>query len=157
MKARFEIDPNHAFVVGQNDTPRIAPDSPMVDFSVRRTPPVPFALLNVQSGPVTYPPEPRSLSTSEEITKAVFYGPHECVHCGCLIVKQGNLPPGQNGAEYDYPEGPIYPNTTWVSHVHREPAASYYAEREVFGFSLKPSAARAVASMILSAATEAGR
>ena len=44
---------------------------------------------------------------------AVFYGPHRCVRCHALICKASFE---QGGAEYDYPDGPIYPNTAWSLH-----------------------------------------
>lgn len=47
--------------------------------------------------------------------KRVFYGPYDCPHCRALICKAARE---DGGAEYDYPEGPIYPNTLWVRHAH---------------------------------------
>jgi hypothetical protein len=44
----------------------------------------------------------------------IFYGPHNCGGCDNLIVKAAVE---QGGAEYDAPEGPIYPNTPWKLHV----------------------------------------
>ena len=43
----------------------------------------------------------------------VFYGPHPCEACGGMICKASR---GQGGEEFDYPEGPIYPNTEWKRH-----------------------------------------
>ena len=43
----------------------------------------------------------------------VFYGPHNCKDCGDLICKASRT---QGGESFNYPEGPIYPNTTWVRH-----------------------------------------
>lgn len=43
----------------------------------------------------------------------VFYGPHECVRCGKAIAKASTQ---QGGEEFDYPDGPIYPNTAWDRH-----------------------------------------
>lgn len=43
----------------------------------------------------------------------VFYGPHRCERCGRMIAKAERE---QGGKEYDYPEGPIYPNTKWRRH-----------------------------------------
>lgn len=43
----------------------------------------------------------------------VFYGPHPCERCGKTICKAAR---GEGGIEYDYPEGPIYPNTRWTKH-----------------------------------------
>jgi hypothetical protein len=52
-----------------------------------------------------------------EITSAkdlIYYGPHKCHRCDKIICK---VAVEQGGEEYDYPEGPIYPNTDWVLHV----------------------------------------
>lgn len=56
----------------------------------------------------------------------IYYGPHACGDCypdkkgepgsAVTIVKVSRE---QGGAEFDYPDGPIYPNTVWVPHVHR--------------------------------------
>jgi hypothetical protein len=43
----------------------------------------------------------------------VYYGPHPCERCGGMICK---VSIDQGGKEYDYPAGPIYPNTKWVEH-----------------------------------------
>lgn len=45
-----------------------------------------------------------------------FYGPHACSECGALICKASF---DEGGEEFDYPQGPIYPNTQWQAHVHR--------------------------------------
>ena len=62
-----------------------------------------------------------------DMSGVVFYGPYACENCypdapaipvpSVLIVKAARE---QGGAEFDYPEGPIYPNTVWVPHVHRK-------------------------------------
>ena len=44
----------------------------------------------------------------------IFYGPHPCEACGGMICKASR---GQGGEEFDYPEGPIYPNTEWKRHA----------------------------------------
>ena len=44
----------------------------------------------------------------------VFYGPHPCEACGGMICKAARA---QGGEEFDYPEGPIYPNTEWKRHA----------------------------------------
>ena len=46
----------------------------------------------------------------------IFYGPHACEDCGVMIAKASRE---QGGEAFDYPEGPIYPNTPWAPHVHR--------------------------------------
>jgi hypothetical protein len=46
--------------------------------------------------------------------KTVFYGPHACDVCDKLIAKTSKE---EGGIAYDYPEGPIYPNTAWNLHV----------------------------------------
>lgn len=43
----------------------------------------------------------------------VFYGPHPCKACGKTITKASHH---QGGEEFDYPDGPIYPNTEWRRH-----------------------------------------
>ena len=43
----------------------------------------------------------------------VFYGPHPCARCGAMIAKASYT---QGGEEFDYPDGPIYPNTDWRRH-----------------------------------------
>lgn len=43
----------------------------------------------------------------------LFYGPHACSQCGRMIAKAAVK---QGGAEYNYPLGPIYPNTDWRRH-----------------------------------------
>jgi hypothetical protein len=42
-----------------------------------------------------------------------FYGPHDCFSCGRKICKASNQ---EGGESFDYPEGPIYPNTQWNRH-----------------------------------------
>jgi hypothetical protein len=66
----------------------------------------------------------------------VYYGPHACENCyqdalpgqpkpAVMICKAARE---QGGEEFDYPEGPIYPNTVWQPHVHRVFAPSEPAE-----------------------------
>lgn len=43
----------------------------------------------------------------------VFYGPHPCERCGEEIAKVARE---QGGDEYQYPEGPVYPNSEWRPH-----------------------------------------
>lgn len=45
--------------------------------------------------------------------KRIFYGPHKCHYCEKTICKASVE---QGGVEYEYPEGPIYPNTKWIRH-----------------------------------------
>jgi hypothetical protein len=47
-------------------------------------------------------------------SEIVYYGPHECSNCGVLVAKMA-IEFGGNA--FTYPEGPIYPNTEWHSHV----------------------------------------
>lgn len=45
----------------------------------------------------------------------VYYGPHPCERgCGVQIAKAERA---KGGAEWEYPEGPIYPNTRWRIHT----------------------------------------
>jgi|SRR5690348_4831909 len=43
----------------------------------------------------------------------IYYGPHPCPACGYTICKVANE---QGGEAFDYPVGPIYPNTNWTIH-----------------------------------------
>lgn len=47
-------------------------------------------------------------------SRIVYYGPHSCDNCGAMVCRMG-LEFGGN--RFDYPEGPIYPNTEWHPHV----------------------------------------
>lgn len=42
-----------------------------------------------------------------------FYGPHDCFSCGRKICKASNQ---EGGESFDYPDGPVYPNTQWNRH-----------------------------------------
>lgn len=44
----------------------------------------------------------------------IYYGPHACSNCGALICKMGHE---FGGNAFNYPTGPIYPNTEWAPHV----------------------------------------
>jgi hypothetical protein len=155
MKATFKLDGCHTLIIGA-DFPKASHDPNTVDLGIQYEPIWPGPLSG-SIRPTVYPkPVPALTEHDSRDPERVFYGPHPCVHCGWMIVKEGNLEPGDHrGAEFDYPDGPIYPNTRWVPHVHRDVDRRQLEPRLTYGFSLKPSAARAVASMILSAATEA--
>jgi hypothetical protein len=56
------------------------------------------------------PREERMTQTTDD---RIFYGPHPCARCGKTIVKASYE---QGGEEFDYPDGPIYPNTEWHRH-----------------------------------------
>lgn len=43
----------------------------------------------------------------------IFYGPHSCAYCGQRICRSSKA---QGYKTFDYPIGPIYPNTIWNSH-----------------------------------------
>lgn len=47
------------------------------------------------------------------MSERVFYGPHSCALCGATICKASRH---HGSEEFDYPDGPIYPNTVWVRH-----------------------------------------
>ena len=47
-------------------------------------------------------------------SRIIYYGPHACERCGRMICKMA-LENGGNA--FDYPDGPIYPNTEWHPHV----------------------------------------
>lgn len=55
----------------------------------------------------------------------IYYGPYACDEC---YASDGGAVPAvmitkvsreQGDATFDYPDGPIYPNTVWAPHVHR--------------------------------------
>lgn len=43
----------------------------------------------------------------------IFYGPFACSDCTKMICKASYT---QGGEVFDYPDGPIYPNTEWKRH-----------------------------------------
>jgi hypothetical protein len=45
--------------------------------------------------------------------KRTWYGPHPCIRCGKTICRTAQT---DGGTEFDYPIGPIYPNTVWGFH-----------------------------------------
>jgi len=45
--------------------------------------------------------------------KIIYYGPHRCEECGVMICRVARE---QGGDSFDYPDGPIYPNTQWKEH-----------------------------------------
>lgn len=47
-------------------------------------------------------------------SKIIYYGPHECTNCSRIICKMGSE---FGGNAFDYPQGPVYPNTEWHPHV----------------------------------------
>jgi hypothetical protein len=47
-------------------------------------------------------------------SRITYYGPHACDNCGALICRMGFE---FGGNRFDYPSGPIYPNTEWNPHV----------------------------------------
>jgi len=44
----------------------------------------------------------------------IYYGPYPCTNCRQPICK---LAEEQGGETFDYPQGPIYPNTNWTIHT----------------------------------------
>lgn len=46
--------------------------------------------------------------------RAIYYGPHACDKCGKMICR---LALEQGGEKFDYPEGPVYPNSKWNPHI----------------------------------------
>lgn len=71
---------------------------------------------------VLAPQQEKQMETYEgmKTDNRTFYGPHPCEVCGALIAKAAR---DDGGVEFDYPEGIIYPNTTWRLHVHQAPLA----------------------------------
>jgi hypothetical protein len=147
MYATFKLDGCHVLEIGgEVFAPRL--DSKSVGIQLVHTPHD-----GVRQGPMPsqYPQDaPRPDLTEEQKATAVFYGPYPCEVCGCQIVR---VSAADGGHPFDQPDGPIYPNTHWVKHVHRE--APFPRPEIKFSVSLPPSHARAIASAILSAATEA--
>ncbi len=47
-------------------------------------------------------------------SKIIYYGPHACENCGATICRMGHE---WGGNSFDYPGGPIYPNTEWHAHI----------------------------------------
>lgn len=57
--------------------------------------------------------EGKDESTGPSDPRIIYYGPHACDVCGELICR---VSLEQGGDKFDYPEGPIYPNTVWQPH-----------------------------------------
>ena len=57
-------------------------------------------------------------STKKHLTfrsqELVYYGPFQCEYCGVTICRMAK---DQGGNSFTYPDGPIYPNTIWESHI----------------------------------------
>jgi hypothetical protein len=47
-------------------------------------------------------------------SRIIYYGPHACDNCGRTVCRMGHE---FGGNRFDYPNGPIYPNTEWHPHV----------------------------------------
>lgn len=47
-------------------------------------------------------------------SKIIYYGPHACENCLATICRMGRE---WGGNSFDYPAGPIYPNTEWHAHI----------------------------------------
>jgi len=45
--------------------------------------------------------------------KTVYHGPHPCHRCGGMVC---TVAADQGGQAYDYPAGPIYPNSEFPEH-----------------------------------------
>jgi len=154
MNATFQLDGCHTLHIADRH-PELPPGTKAVGLTVTHEP-----LVNIWSGtassskPIFPAPEPTLSEAQSREPHRVFYGPHPCQVCGNLIVKEG-VRGKDGGAEFDVPDGPIYPNTAWRPHVHREYDEKLRRTQTVISFALQASAARAIASMILSAATEA--
>lgn len=162
MKASFEVDGVHVLDV-EGNVPRHAGSIASVQVSLRKRP-LPFSVVgscdstghasleNVVAECPT-PDLPQNIPAVDSVLldpRIVWYGPHACGICGQLIIKAARA---QGGAEYNAPSGPVYPNTRYERHVHQQ--GYYPGEAPLFSAQLKPSQARALASAILSAATEA--
>jgi hypothetical protein len=57
--------------------------------------------------------EGKGQETGPTDPRIIYYGPHECDVCGRTICR---VALEQGGDKFDYPEGPIYPNTEWRKH-----------------------------------------
>lgn len=60
------------------------------------------------------PPTPYKAPLSFRNSKIIYYGPHACDNCGEMICRAG-YDWGAN--RFNYPTGPIYPNTEWHPHI----------------------------------------
>lgn len=60
-----------------------------------------------------------SKTLSFRSTRIVYYGPHPCEICSAIICKAADT---QGGSAFNYPEGPVYPNTEWHAHFCNKPA-----------------------------------
>lgn len=75
---------------------------------------------------------PTMISVVAHDPSLVYYGPHACADCYSDLpldavrpaVMIAKLSFEQGGQAFDYPDGPIYPNTVWTPHVHRRSKTS---------------------------------
>lgn len=158
----FDLDSTHQLIIAGDGPPRPSEvRESAVCLEIRHVPRDGIRVGN--SNTDYYGSMPKAPVVSLQVAQNLdlpFYGPYPCERCGCLIVKASMHPeadqsPVGAGAEFDHPAGPIYPNTVWVPHVHREPPPP--RQSTLAAFALEPSFARAIASALLSSATEARR
>ncbi len=92
--------------------------------------PFSFSSSGATSEPITFQlatppqPSPEEMSKMGQSTgrqpltfrnsKIIYYGPHACENCGSTICRMGRE---WGGNSFDYPGGPIYPNTEWHAHI----------------------------------------
>lgn len=144
MHATFRLDPHHVLHVGyKSESPVTGRAVPIKVVTVPPDGPPYNAHFSIHDGPT---PEVRSFNGDPTV---VFYGPHPCEECGVTIVKASRE---QGGQAYDIPFL-NYPNARWFEHVHE--TGYIPSSQTILNVALKPSHARAVASAILAAATEA--
>lgn len=81
---------------------------------------IPSGFIGTPPQPPPYPPDgncsegrPKRMLNFRS-ARIIYYGPHPCENCGAMIAKMGRE---FGGNSFNYPEGPIYPNTEWHPHV----------------------------------------
>lgn len=170
MLATFKLDGCHVLEIG-GDLPRAMNDPASVSLQITRTQ---LPMLMGQTAPTPTLSEAdlrvRQLDELQKLRRngfdptdpdVVWYGPHYCESCGFLIVKSSHE---SGGHAFDVPSDMVngnpaivYPNTRWLPHIHYYGVQYDTTPRAIWAQNLKPSEARAIASMLLSAATEAKR
>jgi hypothetical protein len=150
MQATFKLDPYVTLEIGgEVRVPMAISDrDAVINLSLSRL--VPRGLLCSSAG---WPAEPCTMTEAQaKASPRPFYGPFPCEYCGVQIVRAEHA---EGGQAFDVPSWPIYPNSTWEPHQHRNIPDP--TPETIYACALRPSHARAVASAILSAATEAKR
>jgi hypothetical protein len=169
MHATFTLNSGQTLDIN-GDTPRPAHDPGSISLTVTDTPVV--SGVPVDTGQSrSMPPDPDPLVAKLALLAKMqrdgfdpaspdllYYGPHPCADCGDIIVKTSH---DDGGLAFDAPPdllghpAIVYPNTRWLPHIHGKGTKHDPSPRVIWSANLRPSHARAVASALLSAATEA--